>query len=363
MAVAAHIRPAPGIPIIGALLVGLISGAVAARIGLPLPWMLGPMIGNTLAALARIPLSAPGNLRIIVIPIIGVMLGAGFSPDMAAQIASWGMTFALLIPFMVCAATVSFVIYRRIGGYDPVTAFFSAMPGGLNEMLILGDEAGGDGRRIALAHAGRILIVITCVALFFGLFLGVRGQNTDDAYVQFGDLTFIDGVILILCGIAGVWMGKVLRLPAATMLGPMILSAAVHLVPLVSVPPPTLLVIVAQIVIGTVIGCRFQGTTLAEIWGDLRLGFMASIAMIAVAVIFAGVIAALTQTDMAQAFLAFSPGGLTEMSLLAFAMGQDVAYVAVTHVVRIALVIFSTPFVFRLTRRYFSAAEAPKDRP
>ncbi|MEL6522190.1 MAG: AbrB family transcriptional regulator [Pseudomonadota bacterium] len=354
MAVSAHIKLAPWVGISGALAIGVVSGLIAAWIGLPLPWMLGPMIGNTIAALMQIPLTAPGKLRTFVIPIIGVMLGAGFSPEMLGQVTQWSLTFLMLLPYIVCAALASYSIYRRLGHYDPVTAFFSAMPGGLNEMLIQGEEAGGDARKIALAHAARILIVISCVALFFGLVLGVSGQDASAAYVQFADLTILDAAILIAAGIAGVWLGKRLQLPAAMMLGPMIVSAIVHLIPLVHVPPPTLLVITAQIVLGTVIGCRFQGTTLREIWADLRLSGLTSAAMIAVAVAFAILIATWSDTDLSQAFLAFSPGGLTEMSLLAFAMGQDVAYVAVAHVARIAIVIFSTPVIFRFARKALS---------
>ena len=49
---------------------------------------------------------------------------------------------------------------------------------------------------------------------------------------------------------------------------------------------------------------------------------------------------------MRPAFLAFSQGGLAEMSLLALAMGQDVAYVSVLHVVRITLTIGGAGAVF-----------------
>ncbi len=51
---------------------------------------------------------------------------------------------------------------------------------------------------------------------------------------------------------------------------------------------------------------------------------------------------------MSQGFLAYSPGGLTEMSLLALAMGQDVAFVTTIHLVRILLVIGGAALLWRL---------------
>ncbi len=47
--------------------------------------------------------------------------------------------------------------------------------------------------------------------------------------------------------------------------------------------------------------------------------------------------------------LAFSPGGLAEMSLIAIAIGA--AFVATHHVVRIFLIVVIAPHAFRLLRR------------
>ena len=46
--------------------------------------------------------------------------------------------------------------------------------------------------------------------------------------------------------------------------------------------------------------------------------------------------------------LAFAPGGLAEMSLIALALGIDAAYVSSHHVVRIFMIIVAAPLVFRL---------------
>ena len=331
-----------------ALCIGIGSGVLANRLGVPLPWMLGPMIGNTLAAIARAPVSAPMRLRPIVIPIIGVMLGSALNHEVLMQAVHWWPSMLLLAPFLATAGAVSYQFYRRVGGFDPVTAFFSAMPGGLNDMVILGSAAGGDERRIALAHAVRILVVIIFVVLFFGLVLGVASNRQSRPYVGIDVLGLQDAAWLIGAALAGVPLGRWLRLPAAPMLGPMLLSGAAHVAGVVAVPPPTILIISSQIVLGTVIGCRFAGTELRDIGRDLVLGAGSSTLMLLVAVGFAEALARLTGTDLRQAFLAYSPGGLTEMSLLALAMGQDIAYVSISHMARITVVIFGAPLVFRL---------------
>jgi len=330
-----------------ALAIGGLAGYLANWIGMPLPWMLGPMIATTLASLIGLPVSAPLKLRPVVIPIIGVMLGAAINRNIFAHIGDWGVTLAVMVPFLATAAGVSILIYRKVAGYDPVTAYFSAMPGGLNDMLILGTAAGGNERRIALAHASRILVVITCVGLFYGFVLGVRpGGSSGRPWIEMDVLTLSDWLWLGACAIVGVPFGKLLRAPAPNMLGPMLLSAALHLGEVVETAPPTLIIVMAQIVLGTVIGCRFLGATFREVGRDLGLGALSSFAMLLVAVSFAFIASWLTGAHPSQIFLAYSPGGLTEMSLLALAMGQDVAFVSVMHLLRILLVIMGAPFVF-----------------
>ena len=102
---------------------------------------------------------------------------------------------------------------------------------------------------------------------------------------------------------------------------------------------------------GSLIGTRFLGARLREVGRDLFLSVFSTTIMLITGVGFAWVVASLTATDLAQAFLAYSPGGLTEMSLLAFALGGDIAYVSVTHIVRIAIVVFSAPLFFRWINR------------
>jgi hypothetical protein len=331
-----------------ALGLGAGAGYAAYRAGMPLPWMLGPMLANTIAAIGRAPVAGPVWARPYVVPVIGVMLGSAVTAEVFSQLGEWGVTLLLMLPFLFVAAGLSFLIYRRLGGYDRVTAFYSAMPGGLNEMLLAGIDAGGHERRIAVAHASRILIVVLCIGLYFGFVLGVRpGAGGVRPWIGLDALGWLDWAVLAACALIGAPLGKVLRIPAGNVLGPMILSAVAHVFHLVEIAPPTLIVNSAQIVLGTVIGCRFLGSALREIGLDLRLGLMSSVSMMTVAVIFAQITGALTGTPPSQVFLAYSPGGLTEMSLLALAMGQDVAYVSVMHILRILLVIGIAPSVFK----------------
>jgi membrane AbrB-like protein len=229
------------------------------------------------------------------------------------------------------------------------------MPGGLNDMMILGEESGGSSRKIALAHATRILVVISFVVLFYGLVLGVESnEGPGGRYVPLSLLTPSDWIILGACAAIGAPVAKWLNLPAPQILGPMILSGVTHGFGFVHVAPPTILVVLAQIVVGTVVGCRFIGATVREILHEVVLGGLSSLVMIGIAIFFALGLSRMSGDPLELSFLVLSPGGLTEMSLLALAMGQDVIYVTTLHIIRISLVIAMAAPVFRLIRRLSS---------
>jgi membrane AbrB-like protein len=332
-----------------ALLIGIAGGICAFWVGLPLPWMLGPMIVTTIAAMSHVPVRAPMRLRPIVIPIIGVLLGSSVTAEIFGMLHHWVITLVALPVFLASASAISFAVYRRLGGYDPVTAFYAAMPGGLNEMLIMGGQAGGDEQRIALAHAARILVVIVFVALFFGLILGVTsGARGATHWVPLDALTLRDYGMLATCAVAGNWAAQRLGMPAAPIFGPMILSAAAHIAGIVTVAPPTLFIIAAQITMGTIIGSRFAGASLSQIGRDIGLAVVASACMLVIAVGFAVAIGSASGIPISQAFLAYSPGGLTEMSLLTLALDQDVTYVSVMHILRITFIIAVAPMIFQM---------------
>lgn len=334
-------------------MIGLIGAIAASRLGVPLPWMLGPILLVTLAAVLGANLQAPVFLRKLLLPILGVMLGSGFSPSIFGQASSWLFTIAILPLYVALAFGLAFTVYRKIGGYDHVTAYFSSAPGGLNDMMMIGAEAGGIERRIALAHASRILVVVGFVSFFFAVVLDVTATGDQSLYVTFADVPMKDLAILAACAVLGAWIGPHLRLPAPQIIGPMILSAVVHLVGLTYAPPPTLAVNAAQLVMGTVVGCRFLGVPAREILRDIALASLASGLMLIVALSTALLVAQVSGVGFGQSFLTFAPGGLPEMSLLSLAMGADVAYVVTIHILRITLVIAVAPLVFKAIRGRF----------
>jgi hypothetical protein len=337
-----------GLPHIAfALALGAAAGWLFSRAALPLPWMLGPMIANTLAAVLRLPVASPARVRPYVVVVIGVMLGAGFTPEIVDQLGLWALSFLFLALYIAVSGAIVIPYYRRMGGFDLPTAYFAGMPGGLNEMMLVGQSLGGDERRIALAHASRIVVVVALVAIWFRLIQGVDLSDRSQFGTPFAQIPLPELALLASAGVAGFFLGKWLRLPAPTLLGPMLVSAAVHLAGFTNSPPPQELVILAQIFLGTIIGCRFTGTPPRAILHAIGLSVGATLLMLAVTFAFAFLLFSLFDQTLEQVILAYSPGGLAEMSLVALAMNADIAYVASHHLFRISIIVLMAPLLFK----------------
>ena len=334
-----------------ALSIGLIAGVLFSWATFPLPWMLGPMVALTVAAVLRLPISSPSAARPYVVVVIGVMLGSGFTPALYDQLGAWALSFAFLIVYIAVCGALVVPYYQRIAGFDRVTANFSGMPGGLNEMMLVGRDMGGDERKIALAHASRIVVVVAFVAIWFRLIQGLDLSDRSQFGTPFVEIPGIEIAVLFLAGVIGFFLGRALRLPAPTLLGPMIVSAAVHIAGWTDSPPPQELVVVAQIVLGTIIGCRFVGSSPGLIGQAILISIGATLVMLTITLLFAFGVHGLFRQSFEQVVLAYSPGGLAEMSLVALAMNADIAYVASHHLVRITFIVMVAPVVFRYFQR------------
>ncbi len=334
-----------------ALALGAAGGALFFALALPLPWMLGAMTAATAAALAGAPLAVPGTVRNVMVAILGVLLGSQFTVDIFAQITEWYVGISGVVLSVAAMVGLAYIAFRKLGGYDRPTAYFAAMPGGLSEMMVLGESMGGDGRKISLTHGTRILLAVFLIAFYYRVF---EGYTPVGLPVPAGaTFAWSDVVMLIACALVGYPAARALRVPAAQLVGPLVLSAALHLTGIVSAQPPGELIAAAQVVLGAAIGARFAGMGLAELWRVVLLAALVALIMVLVAAAAAFGLAAAGGLSGPALFLALAPGGLAEMSLIALSFGSAAAFVSTHHIVRIMLIVILGPLLFRLveTRR------------
>lgn len=342
---------------------GTAGGAVLNWLNMPLAWMIGAMLTTSVAAIAGVELKVPKGLRGLMVMVLGIMLGSAFSPDIVGHLSRWTVTLAGLVPYIAICTAVGMAFLRWVAKWDNVTAYFTATPGGFNEMVMMGSQLGGDERAIALSHSARIMLVIFTIPVWFRFL-----DDGYDAAARAGlgpaltALAPLDYLMLALCAV-GAPIAKALRIPAGALVGPMVLSAIFHLAGLTDGSPPALAIAAAQVVIGSFIGCRFAGTTIRRVAviGAISIGL--TLCLLSITVAFALLMYALTGIGISELVLAYAPGGLAEMSLVAIALGADAAFVSTHHIARIILIVVFAPGLFLMLRRRRRASSRPSPHP
>lgn len=332
-------------PRLATFLLGL-AGAIAFTIlGLPLPFLFGPMFVCLCAALAGGQIKGLGQISVAARTILGVAVGASITPEVVAQVPQMMLSVALVPLYVLIIGLIGVPFFRRLG-FDPVTSYYAAMPGGLQDMVIFGQEAGADVRALSLIHATRVAVLVTIVPAVMVWFYGA--ELTGAIGRPIANIGWDQLGLMTIAAFVGWKGGERIGLFGASILGPMIVTAILSLAGLITTRPPAEAIMAAQLFIGIGIGVNYVGVTLRE----LRQFVLSGLAFVGVLAVLA---AAFTEfvvlTGLApplEGFLAFTPGGQAELTVLAIVAGADLGYIILHHLTRITFVITGAPLMARL---------------
>lgn len=317
--------------------------------GLPLPFLFGPMSACLVAALLGAPLKGLGQISVAARTILGVAVGASITPDLVHQLPLMAASVALIPIYIGVIALIGVPFFTRICGFDPITSFYAAMPGGLQDMVIFGEAAGGNVRTLSLVHATRVLIIVTLAPILLTQFYGVSLSNPIGAPAA--DIPFSELGLMLVAALLGWKGGEKIGLFGASILGPMIVATVFSLTGLLHMRPPKEAILTAQLFIGTGIGVYYVGVTLRELRQVVASGIGFVLLLAALAAIFTEIVTFAGLAAPVEAFLAYAPGGQAEMTVLAIIAGADLGFVIVHHLTRIILVITGAPIAARLLAR------------
>jgi len=330
------------------LSIAAIGGFSMWWLSLPLPWLLGAMFATGLCALLQAPMAIPPRARPPMTAMIGVMIGSSFHAGMFAHWTEWAIPLLGLVAFIAVSGTASYFYFRRIAGFDHATAYFSGMPGGVVEMVILGSERGGDERMIALVHSARIFLVVSSIPFLLALISGEPVSAANNRYVPMAALDLAGGLWFLAAAGAGTAIGVVLRFPARYLTGPLAVSAGLHYFEVTDFMLPTALTACAQIVLGASIGSRFAAAAPSMVLKVMALSIGSIAILLTITLLFAFAVAHWSGSPLEAVILAYSPGGIAEMSLVAVALHVEAPFVVLHHIVRVLIVIAGATATFSL---------------
>jgi membrane AbrB-like protein len=326
--------------------IGTAGTSVFWLLDLPLPFLLGTLSAILLAALAGAPVKDAGTLGKLMRTILGVAIGASITPDLVARMPQMAASLALVPLYVIAIAAIGVPFFRRVYGFDPVTAWYAAMPGGLQDMVLFGQEAGGNTRTLALIHATRVMIIVMITPFLLVHLFDAGLDNPIGAPAA--TLPPHEMAIMAAAAIIG-WKGaERIGMFGAPILGPMILTVILSLTDIIHFRPPAEAILAAQFFIGLTLGAGYAGVTLPEIRRDVVAGIFFVVIVAALAAVFTEAVILLGLAPPVDGFLAFVPAGQAEMAVLAIVVGADLGYVVLHHVMRVFLIITGAPVAARI---------------
>lgn len=329
--------------------VAALGALVFVLAGLPLPLLLGPLMACLVAALFGARMATAGTFGTFMRTFLGVAVGASITPDIISELPAMAGSLVFVPLFIAVIAVIGYPLFRFGFKMNHPTAWYAAMPGGLQDMLVFGEEAGGDVRALSLIHATRVLVVVTAAPILMTLV-----WNADLTAAPGRPLFEADPMqlaLMLVCGVGGWKIAERVGLFGASILGPMILTAIFSLSGLITERPPAEIIWAVQFFIGIAVGAKYTGITLHELKVDVLAGFVYALILAGISLVFIELIYLTGTAPAIDAFLAFLPGGQAEMVVIAIMAGGNLTYVICHHLLRIVLVILLAPVVDRLFRR------------
>ena len=329
------------------LMLALVSGSVGGMLfyglGVPAPWLSGSMVGVTLAVLLQIPCEFPKPWHPGLFVILGLSMGSGVKPETLTRIHQWPISILIIFFTVFFIILATYFYQRHIAGWDKPTSYFASIPGALSFVIALaGDYPRADLSRVAISQSLRVFILIAILPLILG-----GPLNTDQA-ASFDNNPVTDPSILVLlvaistlCG----WISMKLKIPAGWLTGPFFFSSIINASGLVSLVMPDWIMIPSFIGLGALIGCRIGLVNSAQLFRLLKACFGAFLLGFGISLAAAYSVSSWIGLPFGQLLLAYAPGGLEAMIMMAFILDLDPAFVAAHQLVRYIGMILILPFL------------------
>ena len=334
--------------ILRTILIGSFGGIAFNLLLLPLPWVLGPAFFIAIFALFGNEVLIPQQLRNPFIGIIGIWLGQSFSSSVFLELNEWIISIALLFLYVPFSYLITYLFLHKIRKIGKAESFFISSPGGLLEMVLGAEECGANSKLVGLVHMMRIfLTVFTIPTLILILFPG--SFEREATWPNFTG-SIIDCLIILLILPVGLIFGKFFKIPGRRLFGPLIISAILHVTEIVDLNAPVIIFIVAQLITGSFFGSNMNGLNwkIARNYIGHAIGIVFSLSICMIPFIF--VISYLINSRPEAIILAYSPGGINEMGLVAATLGIKPAFVITHHLFRLFIVVlilgFAQKFIY-----------------
>lgn len=325
----------------------LLNGA-----GLPAPALFaGLLVGLLHALLTRRTLPLPAAGLTAAHAVIGIVVGVAVQPATLAALAGHWAPVALITAATLLLSLAAGALLARWTGLDRRTAALGMISGGAQGITALSGDLGADTRIVAVLQYLRVLVIVllmpVVVVVIFG---GEHGRGAGPAASPVGTLPAL--VALAVLATVGTWLGRLCRLPAPGLLGPLLLTAPLAALDVPGTDAvPGLAQAAAFALLGASVGLQFDPDTLRTLRRVLPVVLALLLGLIVANGALGLLLSALTGVAPLDGYLATTPGGLYVVLAVAAGSDVDTTVVLAVQVLRLLVMLVAAPPVTRLLLR------------
>ena len=334
------------------------GGITLGLLGMPAGFLSGSILAVAGASLAGRPMLIPTPLLRILLVMIGISLGAVVTPETLHGMATYPLSVAALIVAMAAISFSGAAYLRAVHGWDTLTAYLAAAPGGLSQVMGLAAELGADMRAIAIVQTVRVVIIAVGLPAGLALF-GLVGHASRSLGGPFDPARLDELAILVVASTAAAIFAYRIRFPGGLLFGAMLTSGALHGSGYIHVAMPWWVTYTVMIAFGAVTGSRFANTPLRLLVHFIGAAFGSFAVAVVITAVFAAGLVGILSLPTAEVMIAYAPGAVDAMMLLALALNLDPVYVGAHHLARIIFISLTMPLVARRYGRPRKLSDTP----
>jgi uncharacterized protein len=213
--------------------------------------------------------------------------------------------------------------------------------------MVMADAYGADARLVVFMQYVRVVMVAIVASIIARLWVHAPAAAAAAPAVWFAPihvLAFVETLVLV---VAAVVLGPVSRIPAGTLLIPMLVGAVLQINGLIEIELPSWLLAASYLVLGWTIGLRFTREILLYAIRALPKMMVSILMLIAFCGGLAFALVEVFNIDPLTAYLATSPGGADSVAIIASSSNVDVGFVMAQQIARFMLVLIVGPTLSR----------------
>lgn len=327
------------------LALAAIVGFACNRLGVPVGWLLGPLlVGIAYASIQSDRQPLPSNFIKVGKAIIGIYSASRFSPDTLMLATTYAVPVILCILITGALSMLNGYFLWKLGRVNKFDSFLGSIPGSASSIVAMSEELGADPMVVTVLQYLRMVTVVLVIPITVTLMFPHTQASqvvrlVPTAVNESAVPMFINLLVLAGCCSLGILVGQWLKLPTSGFLGSFLLGLLLFF----SFPHwffvPHWLWVIALILIGLSIGWKFDWQAVRQLWKAVLLEITLVILLMLSCLAIGYEFHLVTDIDLVTAILGFTPGGIEAMIATVNQLGGDTGMVLAIQLTRQMLIL------------------------